>query len=219
MIKKTHIFLEGKADLLWISMLLEQRLGFTIQLNLDDLTAKGKNDKVEVSIYNLSRKGNFGGLDSKKITSLMKEIQSLLSKGINSLVIIDCDTPEHKHPPGGYALRKSYFDGFDVKFGLFLVPNNSSDGNLESLLSSVIAMDGRPFYDCLDCYFKCIRKIGDAAPEYFRENNISKMKMSIYQSLMTGKSANAGLTGNAALWDLNAKELEPLLEFLKSHIF
>ncbi|MDR0511032.1 MAG: hypothetical protein LBH06_08070 [Rikenellaceae bacterium] len=86
----------------------------------------------------------------------LKNMQSTIERkkgdGKKVLVIFDADTPDNE---GGFVKRKKEIEDCKLPLdGVFLLPDNGSDGMLEDLLEKVINPDNKFVFDCWSKYEK-----------------------------------------------------------------
>jgi len=223
--RTVHIYVEGKGDLIFLCQLLEARFGIKFEKKYTDLSVKSIDFGINIKVEAIDIDG--GGISSKAIRGLMSEIKdTLMPKGIESLIFLDADTKDHTSPPGGFKDRSLYIDDNfkDVSFDYFLLPNHDSEGNLENLLNLIISDSGKDFYSkCLSNYVSCISNL-ENKPAYVIDKDFEKMKMEWYTFLMLGKKANNKNTGaernylNNNLWDLKSNSLDPICEFISTKL-
>lgn len=145
-------------------------------------------------------------------------IQNTLEEGEN-LIIFDADGPENS---GGFSSRKGYLEGLLKELGItaeiFLFPNNTDDGDFETLLEGTARRDSfRRFFECFEDYELCLGN------DYVHPNRkgklhtyITSMKLSNAQRRKIG--SGAWLFDEEKYWDLHSEVLAPLADFLKKHL-
>ncbi|TCJ17072.1 hypothetical protein EPD60_07105 [Flaviaesturariibacter flavus] len=218
--KQLRIYVEGKGDLIFIGHLIAEQFNINITTDLNKLKGVYSNEVYEIEIHTFSPNTGQGGISNKSLRSLVDTIIKPNNElGLENVLILDTDTPNHKNPAGGYVERKSYLDqllnGLDVKY--FLIPNNSDDGNLESLLTECISDGGKQFYSCLSSYVSCLEQIAENKPKGIREIEcFDKTKLDWYTYMMLGKVNNKEGRDylKQDLWDLDRPCLDKLKEFL-----
>ena len=172
------------------------------------------------SITHPGKDGDTGGyqkLKSEDAIGLM--LQNTDMGGIN-LVIFDADEDTEARRSELLVIKEE----FGVEFELFLLPNDKDAGALENLLENIINPNNQPVMDCWQTYEEKLRevRIPSKTPPTL---TIPAKKTKIYAYLETllGKSrsqkklikdANRNYK-NAQHWNLDAKYLEPLKEFLQ----
>lgn len=159
----------------------------------------------------------FGGKDKLAMNKSYLEMNP--DRDIN-LVIFDADTEQND---GGFEKRKAEIEKIKVdnsmNFELFLWPNNSDDGDFESLLIEMINLDHEGVLDCFDKFELCVG--GHDPEEKLYDLPGRKAKIYTYIELMKKskeehKSFNKGywLFNRADLWNMEAPASKPLKEFL-----
>lgn len=223
-----NIYVEGQGDLVFMCHFIKHK--FEIEFTIDDSYLNGvskNNSPLRLTIAVFDEDSENGGLDSKKITKLLKEINtSVTPLGIESILLIDSDTTDHCNPPGGYQNRNKHFGELSESnsFEYFLIPNNNDDGNLEDLLDKIISDRGKSFYDCLKNYVTCLSCLPcDKKPEEIRKTtDFNKKRMEWYTYMMQGKgnNKNSGSKRDYSkdIWDLDSPSLLSLYEFLKKKL-
>ncbi len=222
--KEVNIYVEGRGDLVFLCAFLKKRFDYSFKF-INDLNATLIDDEnISISVSVFDPDSGHGGIDSRKIRSLIDEIKDTKAPlGIESVILLDSDTPEHENPKGGFSNRKAYLDNLQnhTPFKYFLIPDNSSDGNLEILLEGIIGLSGKPFFECLKNYVACLCKLSESdKPTGVSEiSDFKKTQMEWYTYMMLGKKNR--LTGanrdySNELWDLKSLSLDPLYRFLDS---
>lgn len=185
-----RIFTESKADVKFISDYISEN--FDVKLTVND----------------------FDTLDSwsgyKAGGKIEDSIQQNHDNGKQTILILDADND--------FARRQAEiirdFQRYNIPVHLFLFPNNSSNGNLENLLTE-IATD-RKLIECFEGYETCIE--GYQLP-------ISKSKIYAYlDALLPAKNKKNNRKDliepenrnyrNLAHWNLHHEHLQPLHNFL-----
>jgi hypothetical protein len=141
-----------------------------------------------------------------------KEIEAAILKGKRTILIFDADDDN-------FESTKSKIDEECKKLELsinniFLFPDNSSKGNLEKLLMSIVPESNRKLLDCVDNYVACGAGIGI---EGLRHIDI-KEKLYIYHgSFKDSKKAKGTERSYSAptIWNLDSDKLQPLIKFLR----
>ena len=219
-----NIYVEGNGGIACTGQCIYKHFNIKFDYEFDRMQASSEESaELNVNLRVLDASGTSGGIDSKKISSLINEISSVnIPRGIESILLIDADTPEHSHPPGGYQQRTEYLNKLreTTEFDFFLIPNNSDDGNLEYLLSQIISEDGLPFYSCLSSYIECLKALDDdTAPQGVQEiADLDKERFGWYVYMMQGKGKAVESPRDylqTDYWNLSAPALEPLRSFLE----
>lgn len=189
------IFVEGIADEVFLAHFIEDTFGI-------------KPDRKSLFV----KTGGYTNIEHNALPEF-----SLTTDQVN-LVIFDADYPSNR---GGYGIRKTYIEQvkakFQIKFELFLYPNNSSDGDLETLLCDIISDEHRRIFECWDGFEDCISKAkkGYSIPA-------RKSKVHTYLEVLHGntnaekekcKEKNRNYLDNT-IWNLKHPSLEELKKFL-----
>lgn len=135
----------------------------------------------------------------------------------DNFVIFDADYPKNG---GGFKKRQKELleiaKQFDISFELFLFPNNSDDGDFEALLDKITNPIHSSVKDCFNKYEFCIRSNSYHSPD-------AKAKMFAYissQNLSNNDRRGLGkgkwMFENPSYWNLDSKELKPLISFIES---
>lgn len=220
-----NIYVEGQGDLVFMCHFIRHRFKIDLEIKEHFLEANSKKD-IQLNLSVLDVESGNGGIDNKKINTFLDEInRTVIPLGIDIVLLLDCDTPAHSNPPGGFQYRMNYLNKLkeSTKFESFLIPNNSDDGNLESLLDKIISDKGKCFYDCLKKYTTCLSCLPcDKRPKAIKKtSDFNKIRMEWYTfMMMKGNNTNSGSKRDYSedIWDLNSPSLLPLYEFLKKKL-
>lgn len=144
----------------------------------------------------------FGGKDKLAKNKSYLEMNPL---GDTSIVIFDADTEQNF---GGYNKRKQEIEKIKndnaMDFELFLWPNNSDDGDFESLLIEMINQNHDGVLDCFDKYEMCV---GGHDPEG-ELYNLPGRKAKIYTYIeMMKKSKEEQESFKRGYWLFNRPDL------------
>lgn len=135
------------------------------------------------------------------------------------LIVFDADSAENG---GGFASRRKELEGIingNPKAKLFLFPNNSDDGDFETLLERIVNLaDNERFFDCFSDFEKCL---GDA----YRHPNL-KAKLHSYINLQKGLSTQKRdrlgrgewLFEDKRFWNLDHPALDALKSFFEENL-
>jgi len=192
------IFVEGKGDIQFMEDLIELKLG------------KKKNIDFEVNKtdgWNNLKKG-------------IPKIKSLNDEGHRVQIIFDADSD---HQERRRAIEKIRSDNH-LDFDMFLFPDNSSNGNLETLLESIINDNHRRVLDCFQKHEDCLEQYKDDEKAYALP--IKKSKIYAYvdafpksnDELKAFKQNKDYFYKNQEIWNLNSEKLDPLIDFLNRGI-
>lgn len=134
-----QIFVEGVADQKFLQDIITEWYGTT-------LTIGSKNKPGD--IVQLEGKNAFDSPDLMK--TLTPVFQQLSAQGIAALVIFDADNFLENQPQ---LLTHSQ----TYNFRFFLLPDNNGDGDLETLLQSIIHPTNQIIFDCWQTYENCLQ--------------------------------------------------------------
>lgn len=214
-----NIMVEGYDDQELVAALLV-KLGKVRQWDksFQGITTGGN----QVAIYEM------GGWTTLPTNKLLPRLQQSLEVDVLNLVIYDADTTEHVS--GGVIARRAELQqqaqALGLSFELFLLPTDAADGNLESLLKSLIPAGHQQVVDCFANYEACMRGCLTPTGEPYRLP-ADKSKFYAYVEAMpisdeerkAHKSRGATkYFANAAYWDLDAVEALPLRKFLDRYV-
>jgi len=161
--KKYLIFVEGKADIVFIRDYL-LFLYENLSIEIDNQKEKQlKSDKLLIKII---VSGGYSTI-KKKLQTRLTEIKDFNYK---ILIIQDADNPQKQD--GGVENRTIYLNNIKTElktdFDIFLFPNNQNDGDLETLLLQIVKREQfDKSHSCYKQYALCSRKI--AQEEHYNE--------------------------------------------------
>jgi hypothetical protein len=204
--KKVQIFVEGVADQKFFQDLLNDWYG--IELSLGGFQ-NGNGD-----IFNVEGKGVFE--DEKKMLLIEPILKLNDIRGVKNLFIFDADT---------FEIESQNFEKYKSQFPIdhFLLPDNQSNGDLETLLEQIINQDNKVIFDCWDSYENCLksskRKNGNFTTP------ARKTKIYAYLEALLGESKNQKKKiketernyRDQSHWDLNSRALTNLKQFLDQY--
>jgi hypothetical protein len=192
---QVNIFVEGIADIKFISDLIQYK--FYKKLS--------KNQIIDLNGWN--------GIENEK----QKFLENSVDGGMN-IVILDADDDSNN---GGFKKRRNEIEELkarlEIKFDLFLFPNDKEDGDLESLLSTIINKSNAPIMDCWNSFEECISSVGKGYTIPAR-----KTKIYAYLEVLLGRTKKdkemikdkSRDFLNKDHWDLESENLLPLINFL-----
>ncbi len=154
------------------------------------------------------------------LSCVAPKLQETIIEGSKNIIIFDADTEKNK---GGFIKRKAEIEAKLLELGvhalIFLFPNNSEDGDVESLLERLMQTNThKRFFDCYHDYEACL------GLEYRAPNLKGKLHtyISAQKDLTTKQIRNLGsgqwLFDDIRFWDLDNEALNPLKEFLELNI-
>lgn len=122
-------------------------------------------------------------------------------------VVLDADSDPHLTRARLEAENRRLSLSLDA---VFLVPDNRSLGNIETLLEAMAPERHRPIHECFAQYRECLKGI---SPEY----DLPNLKARIFaycEAVGNGPKERDRDFGNAAHWNLDSPALDPLKAFL-----
>lgn len=154
-----------------------------------------------------------GGKDTLEVDKTLLEFQKNTDTGGTNLLIFDAN--------GDFKTRqKELLDKqtkLNIKFELFLFPNNKDKGMLEDLLVQIINPKNNKIFECFDGYENCLK----GNPDF----KIPALKTKVYAYVDTLDKDDEGIANekkrnylNKDHWNLDHPSLNPLKDFLLKHI-
>jgi len=190
---KARIYVEGKADKQFIQSLLQKYISHVTDFDIDILSGIDK--------------------DLNVLGKRAPDFQAHSDVGGINLLIIDAN--------GNCEARKGELDrianDLGISFESFLLPNNSDNGNLETLLCEIINEAKQPIFDCFESYRACLKSGGYYTPGL-------KSKVFAYLETLYEDESDKRIKYesrdylNKDHWNLDHLYLEPLKEFLVANI-
>lgn len=183
---------------------------------------KGSNGNLTIDIQSLVGKDTI--LNEKQAVETLKDQFSFnRNQGKLNIVFLDADDNiEERFKEVDQS--KSFMD---ENFPAFLLPNNESIGDLETLLENIANPINEAIFECWNNYENCLEgKENPANPGKTFTLPARKTKIYAYLEALLGsskkqkeliKEPNRDYT-NPKHWDLNHEYLEPLKTFLNQHL-
>lgn len=157
------------------------------------------------------------GNTKANINNREEEFLRSQEKGKKNILIFDAD----KNATGTRRYLEEVKTKLGIKFELFLFPNDLDPGNLETLLEQIINPDHESLFDCFEHYRECLKQKNN--PSYKIPD--SKTKVFAYLDALLLKKEDEKLAKegnrdyrNTEHWNLNSLRLEPLKNFLQTHL-
>ncbi|MDE6854170.1 MAG: hypothetical protein K2J38_03850 [Muribaculaceae bacterium] len=159
-----------------------------------------------------------GGKDN--LPNVINKLTETELEGGRNIIVFDADSPENG---GGYDVRKSEIEAIlaanSITAGLFLFPDDSSDGDFETLLERIAQTESHKlFFGCFSDYESCVGR------DYLTPNRKGKLHTYVTaQKWLSKKQRDAigkgeWLFEDTRLWNLDSPELGPLKDFFVSNI-
>jgi len=218
---KYLIIVEGKAD----AVFLKEYLWFIYNRNTDFIKSPNPS-KVKIgSPINVFDTPTVKVLISGGCTNIKKYKTTLMEhrdEGYKVIFIQDADDPSKDF--GGVESRIQFLENqqkeIGVNFDVFLFPNHNDDGDLETLLISLV-MENKydPFFLH---YFHYVENTGELNEGmHSLELLDNKLKVFNYCQVYHGmeKAKEENREYNLLYWDLSNKSLVPLQSFFKNTFY
>ncbi len=189
-----------------------------------DFIPPKRGTKSQVATFENKKNRNLKIINLKGQDNLLFTLQELLKpdeKSIEKIAIIsDADKDfEASKEMVTKAIADSKID--KNKFSIFLTPNNSDIGNLETLLLSSLDKEAIPQLQCFQVYKKCLTdEIEDIEKRAIDKHEVeayikfSKKPRNSNQAQFSFIDSN----GDTGLWDLSKKKFTPIIEFVESFL-
>lgn len=159
--------------------------------------------------------------------AILNQMSLAQESGEQVIVFTDADTIAKGW---GYNKRKAAIDkgmlDHGISFPYFLYPNNLDDGDVEMLMESAARRDVHTiFFDCFEDYERCVLGVKDASGQPLYNVPNLKGKLHTYmnaQNLSNSQRRRLGsgdwLFDNVNYWNLKVATLQPLRDFLATHL-
>jgi len=203
---EVKIFVEGIADKKFIKDFISQK--YNVQL--------GKNDIIETEGWtNIFSDGS----DGEKVRNKMT--QNTDDDGTN-LLIFDANN--------NFRVRLNEIEEWrqetNLDFEIFLRPNHSDSGDLETVLESIINPKNSPIFDCWDSYETCLRSKSIEGRTNPLTTPAKKTKIYGYLEALLGETRSQKEKikerkrnyKKTEFWNLDSDYLNPLKFFLDKHL-
>ena len=187
-----------------------------------DFEAPKKGTKSKVVTFTNKKNTNLQIINLKGQDNLpfaLEELLKPIEESIDKIAIIsDADSDfEDSKEVVEKAIKNSKINR--DKFTMFLTPNNSDIGNLETLLLSSLNKESIPQLQCFQAYKKCLEdKITDIEKRAIDKHEVeayikfSQKPRNRNQAQFSFIDSN----GDTGLWDLTKEEFMPIVKFVKS---
>lgn len=213
--QKYLIVVEGKADVSFLKdylIHLDNNLNIKKEFNNKDKTIVIGKENIEIKIL---VGGGYTAILEQKILTILKMHQD---DGYNILVIQDADNPNKNH--GGVENRIKYLNDLSVEFETFLFPNHQDDGDLETLLLTIVKNEKyENFFACYKEYVNCIKKATaiNCIEELLEDKHKVFSYFCAYSGMENSKEENRKY--EADYWDFKSDKLNPLKDFFEKNLF
>jgi len=160
-----------------------------------------------------------GGLT--KLKFLKTRIQDDIKDKYKVFVIQDADNEDKDY--GGVKSRKQYLSDektkLEIDFESFLFPNDSDDGDLETLLLQIVQEDKyNQFENCHTGYIDCLEHFlkKKIIKDFRKEKNYIYTYLSLYEGHHVAKERDR--VYDKTYWDFSSNALIPLKKFFEENI-
>ena len=213
------LLVEGITDVNLVRYIYSQ---IDESFDFDDFFAPKKRGTSKIVTFENKRNRNFQIINLKGQDNLLFALQELLKpneKSIHKIAIISDADRDFKTSKETLetAIKDSKID--KDKFSIFLTPNNSDIGNLETLLLSSLEKESIPQLQCFQAYKKCLNE----EIEDIETRAIDKHEVEAYikfsekpRNRTQAQFSFIDGNGDTGLWDLSNKKFQPLIAFVKS---
>jgi len=184
------IFVEGDADLKFISDFVQYKFRYSLKGGLEIQDTKGKDN-----LHNFKQR--------------FKESTEL---GLTNLIIFDADSSCQTN----FQILEEKGRELDIQFDTFLFPNNSASGDLESLLELVINSVNAEIFGCYERFKDCINRLPGINSTILDRKTKIHNYICVLSDSKSAKEKNRDYQ-NSNHWDLDSEHLTPLYEFLLPH--
>lgn len=218
--KKFVIIVEGGADAVFIkdficSILFPSVEGFEVIKKFDN----GKKIKIcDSPEIHLFIAGGCTHVEKYKVS-----IRELQDQEYKILMIQDADDPNKDIVNGGVEKRNLYLEKikneFNIDFQTFLFPNNLDNGDLETVLLSIVNLEKfSPFIQSYNDYSNKVKEFSNEqhALELLENKYLVFNYCQVYNGVKNSNEKNR--TYKTHYWDLTKETLNPLKDFLTKEL-
>ncbi len=166
------ILVEGVADQQFLIHYLRHLYGFDFK---EGIVNKDVYEALNVTLRYMN------GISQLRSHTFINEIQKTEDDGGKVLVVVDADSDYQRQKEDILRWRNTQHFSFD----LFLFPNNSDNGELESLLERIINNQNQEIFDCWNRFEEGLKEISIPWKEPDHKPTIPAKKTKIYAYLET----------------------------------
>ena len=149
------------------------------------------------------------GFSDVEMFGIIRDADSNVQSAFQS--VRDLLVREELLKPNGLSTITSQFSQGNPRVGIFIMPNNSSEGMIENLcLESV---KNEPIMQCVNNLFKCVNNKID---ELERPRNLAKSKVQVFLATRPKLVCSVGLAAAKGYWNFDSKEFSELKTFLNN---
>lgn len=159
------------------------------------------------------------------------QFQQARDSGGKTLIVFDADYNQPQYPQGGQANRLAALRGqiltFEPNPSIFLFPEPSNDGNLETLLLQLISPTHQRVIDCYVGFGKCLDQYTNVngEPIYYLPTDkrrvydyVNALPLSPEERERHQDKGGQKIFDNSEWWNLNAPAIQPLINFLTTNL-
>jgi|GEM_PF-1482793 len=213
--KQVLIFCEGVTDQIFIADCLESIFKAVTERNENKKNKK----KLEIRFKHSNFKGKIIAVDGcsmlRKNEFLHTEMQDNKEEGGANIVIFDADYTEKENGNKGIAACRQRLNSIitskNIEFDYYIWPNNESDGEIETLLRSLIPSNKEPIFQCIEDHQNCLKSLNIINLKYAD----LKTKIGFYLHTSNENSeVRKRDYKNSDFWNLNYKNNDSLKKFI-----
>ena len=213
--KQILIFCEGVTDQVFIADCLESVFKAVTERNENKKNKK----KLEITFKHSNFKGKIIAVEgcSKLRTNafLHAEMQDNKEEGGVNIVIFDADYTGKENGNKGVAAcsqkLKSIIRSKNVEFDYYIWPDNESDGEIETLLRTLIPSNKEPIFKCIEDHQACLKSLDIINLKY--ADLKTKIGFYLYVSNEASEARKRNYT-NPNFWNLTDKNNVGLKKFI-----
>ena len=200
MIGQKILLVEGLHDVLFFKELLKYLEIFDVGIYQYKGKKNFKNEFPSIK--------NTPGFKNVKIIAIVMDADENSDGAFESI----CGTLRRyeKTPPimTSPPVIKKEFTQKNPKIGVYIMPDNNSNGALEDLCLKTV--EGHDKINCVEYFWKCVSKF-DECPK-----NPSKAKVQAFLASMPECAEHVGRGAEKSYWEFESKELNELKQFLST---
>lgn len=226
--RQINIFVEGHDDHELVVALLHQLIA--VRPDPTRLPKKGERSTTYLLMGEATAETAILVLATGGWTRLPEKAAPIAQRATRNLIIFDADTPD-LHPRGGQVARREavieQMAGLDPQAYLFLLPDNTRDGNLETLLLDLVQPPHDQVMACFDHYDNCLAHYTTPAGERLYHIPSAKRRVYDYVNVLPltqpervrhEEQNGQKIFDNPHWWNLTADAIKPLRQFLLDHV-
>lgn len=162
--KQVLIFCEGVTDQVFIADCLESIFNITIIKEKNRL----KNKKIDIKFNTPDFKGkiiDIGGCSKLRTNEVLHgRMQDNTEEGGHNIVIFDADYKGKENGNKGITNCRKRLNSIktskNIEFDYYIWPNDENDGEIETLLKSLIPSNKKPIFKCIEDHQNCLENLG-----------------------------------------------------------